>query len=608
MLSNDSILGMEDVSGWSTSSIGAVLGQSTTHSQGNYSISVKPSSTATWTPLKSVPLSTLAQVSPTLAVDVRLPTYQPNPYWLGQVLAYITCPSRGIWDQYLDQIGLTGLPLNVWNTLKFPLTNDLVSKLLQAGYSDLQITIVLNVPVPTTGIYLVDNVRFLPVPSNGCGGRPNGTLCTDNNACTLNDKCQAGACVPGTPLTCTPSDQCHNVGTCNSSTGVCSNPEKPNGTACNDGNACTQTDTCQSGTCTGANLKTCIPLDQCHTSACVPATGLCLDAAKPDGAACDDSNACTNPDQCQGGTCIGAPTLVPPSGLTATAGSGEVSLSWNPAAGATGYNVKRAITSGGPYTPLPSVSTTTYLDAERAIGPTYYYVVTSTAASCESAASIQVSATPYSSKTGTFPPGPGPCKQVTSEAQTSVLRSGIDLKPSASNVVAKAGSGPKQPRLTMAEKAAATLRHYPRVQFELKKVDEATVLAPTFAQWLDGIFVPKPVLSDRILVVARSAKKTRFVATIADPRARHPVYVQGMTVSGTPSPADKAILHVDLPEDFLSVDLLGETTFLFYAMADTVPATTRVSVDALSLLTSGATLLSTSSGTSLIPFIYPGSK
>ena len=30
---------------------------------------------------------------------------------------------------------------------------------------------------------------------------------------------------------------------------MCSNPEKPNGTACIDGSACTQADTCQAGAC-----------------------------------------------------------------------------------------------------------------------------------------------------------------------------------------------------------------------------------------------------------------------------------------------------------------------------------------------------------------------
>src|SRR5439155_1610208 len=82
---------------------------------------------------------------------------------------------------------------------------------------------------------------------------PDGTACNDNNACTSGETCQSGTCTGTNPVVCTASDQCHDVGTCNPSTGFCSNPPKTNGTACNDGNACTQTDTCQSGVCTGSN-------------------------------------------------------------------------------------------------------------------------------------------------------------------------------------------------------------------------------------------------------------------------------------------------------------------------------------------------------------------
>src|SRR5262249_19782342 len=37
---------------------------------------------------------------------------------------------------------------------------------------------------------------------------------------------------PCAGVTCTASDQCHVVGTCNPATGLCSNPVKPNGTVC----------------------------------------------------------------------------------------------------------------------------------------------------------------------------------------------------------------------------------------------------------------------------------------------------------------------------------------------------------------------------------------
>ena len=64
-------------------------------------------------------------------------------------------------------------------------------------------------------------------------------------------------------------------------TGTCSNPPKPDGTACNDGNACTQTESCQGGICVGVNPVVCTASDQCHTvGTCDPATGQCSNPAK----------------------------------------------------------------------------------------------------------------------------------------------------------------------------------------------------------------------------------------------------------------------------------------------------------------------------------------
>src|SRR5207249_10030759 len=85
----------------------------------------------------------------------------------------------------------------------------------------------------------------------------NGTACSDGNAGTQTDTCQSGICTGANPVVCTASDQCHVAGTCNTATGQCSNPNANNGTACNDGNTCTQTDTCQRGTRTGPNLVVC---------------------------------------------------------------------------------------------------------------------------------------------------------------------------------------------------------------------------------------------------------------------------------------------------------------------------------------------------------------
>jgi streptogramin lyase len=140
---------------------------------------------------------------------------------------------------------------------------------------------------------------------------PNGTVCNDNNACTLTDTCQAGACTGVDAVVCAPSDQCHVPGACNPSNGACTNPAAPDGTACTDGNACTQTDTCLAGACAGTSPVVCPPSDQCHIAGiCSPATGTCSNPAAPDGTACNDSDVCTTADACRGGTCAGGSSIV----------------------------------------------------------------------------------------------------------------------------------------------------------------------------------------------------------------------------------------------------------------------------------------------------------
>ncbi len=70
-----------------------------------------------------------------------------------------------------------------------------------------------------------------------------------------------------------------------------------------------------------------------------------------------------------------APTA--PSGLTATAGDGSVSLDWadNAESDLAGYQVFRSQTSGSGYTLLGSTTASNYNDSAATNGTTYYYVV-----------------------------------------------------------------------------------------------------------------------------------------------------------------------------------------------------------------------------------------
>lgn len=137
--------------------------------------------------------------------------------------------------------------------------------------------------------------------------KSNGTLCQTGNLCT-SDYCNgAGTCVQGPQVvTCVALDQCHDIGVCNPSTGICSNPASADNTPCNDGNACTQTDICMTAVCTGTNPVHCTALDQCHIAGiCNTTTGTCTNPLASDFTNCDDNNACTSSSVCLSGICTG---------------------------------------------------------------------------------------------------------------------------------------------------------------------------------------------------------------------------------------------------------------------------------------------------------------
>lgn len=93
-----------------------------------------------------------------------------------------------------------------------------------------------------------------------------------------------------------------------------------------------------------------------------------------------------------GGTVATVPTV--PSGFTAAAGNKSVALAWSSSSGATSYHVKRATTSGGPYTQVAVPTSASFSDTTVVNGTKYYYVVSALDTAGESANSAQVSATP----------------------------------------------------------------------------------------------------------------------------------------------------------------------------------------------------------------------
>jgi hypothetical protein len=83
-----------------------------------------------------------------------------------------------------------------------------------------------------------------------------------------------------------------------------------------------------------------------------------------------------------------------PTGLTAIPGYGQVLLSWTGSSGATNYNVKRSMTSGGSYTTVTNTAATSVVNTGLTNGITYYFEVSALNTSGESTNSEWVSAKP----------------------------------------------------------------------------------------------------------------------------------------------------------------------------------------------------------------------
>ncbi len=108
---------------------------------------------------------------------------------------------------------------------------------------------------------------------------------------------------------------------------------------------------------------------------------------------------------------------VAPTNLAATPGSTQISLTWSASSGATSYHVKRATTSGGPYTQVGAPTSTSYTDTGLTNDHTYFYVVSAVNSIGESPNSSQVSAVPV-----VMNPPP-----TTFGTWTNVTPSGVDL-------------------------------------------------------------------------------------------------------------------------------------------------------------------------------------
>jgi hypothetical protein len=86
--------------------------------------------------------------------------------------------------------------------------------------------------------------------------------------------------------------------------------------------------------------------------------------------------------------------LPAPTGLVAQSSNAVVNLSWMTTSEASGYNVKRSMTNGGPYSALGVTAGTNFVDTLVTNGVWYYYVVSATNGLGQSADSVEAAAMP----------------------------------------------------------------------------------------------------------------------------------------------------------------------------------------------------------------------
>ena len=138
-----------------------------------------------------------------------------------------------------------------------------------------------------------------------CSYEFNTDPCDDNSVCTLSDVCNNGACIGSGHLDCGDDKPCTDD-LCNPASG-CYNTNSPDYSSCEDGNFCTENDSCFNGNCMSGTYKNCDDNNPCTQEQCSPDTG-CVFAPASAGTPCNDDDVCTVGDVCGGGQCTaGAP-------------------------------------------------------------------------------------------------------------------------------------------------------------------------------------------------------------------------------------------------------------------------------------------------------------
>ena len=128
-------------------------------------------------------------------------------------------------------------------------------------------------------------------PVKGCVFLANDATCTDNDTCTVDDKCAETTCKSGPLLSCADNNDC-TTDLCKPETG-CYFDNNQN--ACSDGNVCSVDDKCEGGACIAGAAKVCDDANLCTVDSCDAVNG-CKAVNAADGTKCAEGI-------CQNGAC-----------------------------------------------------------------------------------------------------------------------------------------------------------------------------------------------------------------------------------------------------------------------------------------------------------------
>lgn len=158
--------------------------------------------------------------------------------------------------------------------------------------------------------------------ATGCTFDPapnRGMTCDDGNARTINDKCQTNGSCSGTVAQCVvnsdcpaPADACAGPQVCVANKCQAGTSPKPNETTCNDGNSSTKYDVCRSGVCRGFACGTDA---QCSDNQGCNGVERCVNNACMAGTpmVCGDGNVCNGTETCSNGVCMSGMSLSCPT-------------------------------------------------------------------------------------------------------------------------------------------------------------------------------------------------------------------------------------------------------------------------------------------------------